>query len=187
MTNFETYYTTKFRQDITLFFLTIPDQSRFHEDNQTKQTFSIQYERLTRYFGHLDQLKKTDREYFGVALFFTVLTDMVCYFNFRENYNNFRRLTLYPKFNGNCPGGCHYHNHPSDIFVAMNFSRSKPLDILLPERLDFYEKFNEAIPTIEKETKDFLIDYLKEIDEQLFWEKCKEEFPCRLKREKINK
>jgi len=186
MTNFEKYYRTKFRQDITLFFSTIPDQSRFHEDNQTKQTFSIQYERLTRDFDHLNQLTKSDREYFGVALFFTVLTDMVCYSNFRENYNNFRRLTLYPKFIGNCPGGCHYHYHPSDIFAAMNFSRSKQLDILSSERLDFYEKFNEAISTMKKETKDFFIDHLTEIDGQQFWEKCKEEFPYRLKREKTN-
>ena len=176
MTKFETYYTTKFRQDINLFFSTIPDQSRFHEDNQTKQTFSIQYERLTRDFGHLNQLTKTDREYFGVALFFTVLTDMVCYSKYRENYNNFRRLTLYPKFIGNCPGGCHYHYHPSDIFAAMNFSRSKPLDVLSPERLDFYEKFSEAIPTMEKETKDVCSDHLTEIDEQRFCEQCKEEF-----------
>lgn len=60
MTNFETYYTTKFRQYITLFFSTIPDQSKFHEDNQTRQTFSIQYERLTGDFGHLNQLTKND-------------------------------------------------------------------------------------------------------------------------------
>lgn len=177
MTNFETYYKTKFRHDIALFFATIPDHSKFHEDNQYKQTFSIQYERLTRDFDHLKQLTKSDREYFGISLYFTVLTDMVCYSFFRENYNDFRKLTLYPKFIGNCPGGCRYHYHPSDIFIAMNFSRSKPLEILSSECLDFYEKFKEAIPTMEQETKDFFTDHLKEIDGQQFWEKCKVEFP----------
>lgn len=184
MTNFSRYYRSKFRQDITLFFSSIPDQSRFHEDNQTKQSFSIQYERLTRDFDHLNQLSKSDKEYFGVALFFTVLTDMVCYTYFQQNYNSFRRLTLYPKFIGNCPGGCHYHCHPSDIFAAMNFSRSRPLDFFSPEHLDFYEKFNEAIPTMEKETKDFFIAHLTDIDEQQFWDMCKVEFPYNYKNEK---
>ena len=39
---------------------------------------------------------------------------------------------------------------------------------------------------MEKETKDFFIDHLTEIDGQLFWEQCKEEFPYRLKRGKTN-
>ena len=186
MTNFATYYKTKFRQDISLFFSSIPDQSKFHENNQSRQTFSIQYERLTRDFDHLNQLTKSDKEYFGVALFFTILTDMICYSNFKENYNEFKKLTHYPKFIGNCPSGCHYHYNPSDIFAAMNFYRSKPLDIFSPERLDFYEKFNEAIPIMEKETKDFFIEHLTCIDGQQFWEMCKVEFPYRLKSEKTN-
>jgi hypothetical protein len=40
------------------FFSTIPDESRFHEDNQNKLTFSIQYERLTPSFDHLKFLDK---------------------------------------------------------------------------------------------------------------------------------
>lgn len=186
MTNFAAYYRTKFRQDISLFFSSIPDQSRFHEDNQSKQTFSIQYERLTRDFNHLNQLTKSDKEYFGVALFFTVLVDMVFYTNYKENYSGFSRLTLYPKFIGNCPGGCRYHYHPSDIFAALNHSRSNPLDQLSPERLDFSEKFKEAIPTMENEIKDFFVIHFKDIDGQKFWEKCKVEFPFKIEVEKAN-
>ena len=181
MTDFSTYYNTKFRQDINQFLSTIPEQSRFHEDNQTKQTFSIQYERLTRDFDHLNFLTTDDKLNFGVALFITILTDMTCYSNFRQHYDNFRRLTLYPKFIGNCPGGCHYHFHPSDIFAAMNYSRTKPLDILSPERFDFYDKFNEAIPTMEKEIKSFFVEHMTNIDGQMFWYKCKAEFPYKLK------
>jgi hypothetical protein len=117
MTNFATYYKNRFKQDINQFFSKIPDQSRFHEDNQNKQTFSIQYERLTCDFDHLNFLPKPVKEYFGVALFFTVLTDMVCYSHFRQCYENFKQLTRYPKFIVNCPGGCHYHFHPSDICI----------------------------------------------------------------------
>jgi hypothetical protein len=47
MTDFKTYYNSQFRQDINRFFSTIPDDSRFHEDKDQKQIFSIQHERLT--------------------------------------------------------------------------------------------------------------------------------------------
>lgn len=180
MINFGIYYRDKFQQDISLFFSSIPDQSKFHEDNQSRQTFSIQYERLSRDFDHLNQLSKSDKEYFGVALFFTILTDMVCYSYFKDNYNNFKSLTHYPKFIGNCPGGCHFHYHPSDIFAAMNFSRLKPLKIDSPERLDFHEKFYEAIPIMENETKDFFSEKIREINGQKFWEKCTMNFPYRI-------
>jgi hypothetical protein len=179
--NFATYYTIRFRQDINQFFSTIPDQSLFHEDNQNKQTLSIQYERLTKDFDHLNFLSKTEKEYFGIALFFTVLSDMVCYSHYKNHYQKFKELTRYPKFIGNCPGGCQYHHPPSNIFYAMNFSRTKPLELLSSERLEFYEKFIEAMPTIEKETKDFFTKYLAEIDGQEFWGKCKSDFPYTLK------
>jgi hypothetical protein len=79
MTNFEIYYNYQFRQDINKFFSTIPDNSRFHEDKHQKQVFSIQHERLTPQKNHLDFLDKGTKELFGVVLFFTILTDMVCY------------------------------------------------------------------------------------------------------------
>ena len=152
---FATYYRMKFRQDINQFFSNIPDQSRFHEDKQNKQVFSIQYERLTMDFDNLDFLNKDEREYFGVSLFFTVLTDMVCYTHFKQLYDNYRKFTLYPKFIGNCPGGCRYHYHPSDIFAAMNFSRTKRIDSHSQEHFEFYDKFLEAVPFMEQETKAF--------------------------------
>ena len=181
MTDFMKYYKNRFRQDIIQFFSTIPDQSRFHEDIQNKHTYSIQYERLTRDFDHLNFLTKPEKEYFGIALFFTVLTDMVCYSHFRQYYESFKQLTRYPKFIGNCPGGCHYHYHPSDIFAAMNYSKKNQLDILSPERLDFYEKFNEAVEPMKIETIDFFSKYLCEINGNDFWNICVNEFPYRLK------
>ncbi len=177
MTNFETYYLTKFRQDINQFFSTIPDQSKFHEDNQNKQTLSIQYERLTREFDHMNFLSADDKVNFGVALFFTVLVDEVCYTHFHSNYETFRRLTLYPKFIGNCLSWCHYHLHPRDIFNAMNQTQIKSQDNTSFNRLDFYDKFNEAIPIMKTEILNFFKQYLSDVDEQQFWEKCKIEFP----------
>jgi hypothetical protein len=179
MTAYASYYMSKFRGDFFEFFSGIPDKSKFHEDILNKETFSIQYERLTRDFGHVEFLDRTEKEYFAIALFFTVLTDMVCFSYYKNYYEKFRKLTSYPKFIGNCPGGCHYHYHPSDIFAAIN----KGFEISSKDRLDFYKKFNEAVSTMENEIVGFFHEYLNEIDGQLFWQKCKNEFPFKLKNE----
>lgn len=183
MTSFAQYYKDKFREDINQFFSTIPDASRFHEDNQNKQIFSIQYERLTLDFGHLNFLTNEEKEYFGVALFFTVLTDMVCYSHFKKHYFEFAQLARYPKFIGNCPGGCHYHFHPSDIFSAMNYSRQKKEEILANKRLDFYSKFIEAVPTMEFEIKSFINQNMNTISGEDFWNICVTEFSYKVKSE----
>ena len=172
MTDFKTYYNSKFRDDINMFFLTIPDESRFHEDTQNKLTFSIQYERLTPTFDHLNFLNKEGKEYFGVALFFTVLTDMVCFSHFKAYYGMFKNMTRYPKFIGNCPVGCNFHYHPGDIFFAMNKARSAT-----EPHLVFYDKFAEAIDTMSIETISFFTEHLPEIIGETFWSKCKNEFP----------
>lgn len=178
MTDFKTYYNSKFRDDINMFFSTIPDESRFHEDTQNKLTFSIQYERLTPTFDHLNFLDKEGKEYFGVALYFTVLTDMVCFSHFKSYYSIFKNMTRYPKFIGNCPGGCNFHYHPSDIFFAMNKSRSA-----LESHLVFYDKFIKATEAMSIETISFFEEHLTDIDGETFWLKCKNEFPY--KTEKI--
>lgn len=174
MTDFKTYYNSNFREDINMFFSTIPDESKFHEDNQNKQTFSIQYERLTPKFEHLNFLDKEKKELFGVALFLTILTDMVCFTHFKQHYSKFRNLTRYPKFIGNCPGGCQFHHEPNDIFFAM----SKGLSPNEPHLL-FRSKFLEAIETMKEETLNFFNQYLPEINGETFWGKCQREFPYR--------
>lgn len=174
MTDFEIYYNSKFREDLHLFFSTIPDESRFHEDQHNKQIFSIQHERLTPNKNHLHFLDKENKEYFAVALFFTVLVDMVCYTHYRSYYANFQNLTRYPKLIGNCLSWCRYHLHPRDIFNAMNHGRNSNEEYLL-----FIDKFLEAIEPMQEETTSFIKQYLPEINGTEFWIKCKDEFPYR--------
>jgi len=69
MIDFKTCYNSQFRQDINKFFSTIPDESRFHEDKDQKQIFSIQRERLTPQKNHLDFLDKETKELFGLPCF----------------------------------------------------------------------------------------------------------------------
>ncbi len=172
MTDFKTYYNSKFRQDINQFFSTIPDESKFHEDKEQKQIYSIQHERLTPQKTHLNFLDKETKEYFGVALYFTVLTDMVFYSHFQSYYNRFQELTRYPKLIGNCLSWCHYHLDPKDIFNAMNQGR-----IATEQHLIFYDKFIEATEIMGNETISFFNKYIQEINGQDFWDNCKMEFP----------
>jgi hypothetical protein len=186
MTDYATYYKTKFKVDLDRFFSTIPDESKFHEDCEKKQTFSIQYERLTMDFAHLDFLSTDDKVNFGVALFFSVLTDVVCFSHFKWHYQKFRALTLYPKFIGNCPSGCHFHLDPRDIFLAMNHSRKDSRNIQSKERLEFSGKLEESLPVMEEEVKEFFAKYTFDDDGHphlfktewaTFWEYCKAEIP----------
>lgn len=172
MTDFKTYYNNKFREDINQFFSTIPDNSKYHEDPQNKQILSIQYQRLTPAFDHLNFLNDSSKELFAIALFFTVLADMVCFSHFNINYTKFQNLTRYPKFIGNCPSLCNYHLHPREIFLAMNKERSINQNHLL-----FYEKFDNAVETMKEETIIFFNQYMKEVDGEYFWVCCKNEFP----------
>lgn len=123
MDSFSKYYKEKFRNDIHHFFSSVPESSKHHDNIDDKTIFTIQLERLTKDFDHLQFLLPPDKLNFAVALFFTVLVDEVCYSYYRNHYSDFRALTLYPKFIGNCPGGCRYHLHPVNIFSAICYSR----------------------------------------------------------------
>jgi hypothetical protein len=180
MNDFYKYYNGQFRNDLQMFFATIPDRSKFHDNSQDKTAFTIQLERLTQNLDHLDFLPDDkDRVKFGVALFFTVLVDEVCFSHFKQNYSAFKQLTLYPKFIGNCPGGCRFHLHPSDIFFAMN-KYDKIKNTKTQRHLNFFETFSEAAPVMEKETKDFFSNLMTTINGNEFWERCTKEFPYRL-------
>jgi hypothetical protein len=172
MINFNTYYNSNFRQDINKFFSTIPDDSKFHQDKERKEIFAIQHERLTPRHIHLDFLDKPSKELFGIALFFTVLVDMVCFTYYKENYVKFQQLTRYPKFIGNCLSTCRYHLHPREIFNAMNQGRTTTETQLL-----FIDKFGDAIEVMKRETADFFHQYLTEVNGEEFWERCERELP----------
>jgi hypothetical protein len=155
-----------------MFFSTIPDESRFHEDKDQKQLFSIQYERLTANKNHLDFLDKETKELFGVTLFYIILTDMVCFTYYKNSYKKFQNITRYPKLIGNCLRWCNSHLHPRDIFYAMNEGRGAT-----DPKLVFIHKFSESMEIMEKETIDFFNQHFTEICGTEFWERCKAEFP----------
>ena len=152
MKKFRAYYKNQFRHDINHFIATIPKGSKFHFPFNSQDSIKIQFDRLSGFRTHLDFLAKEEKEFFGVALFFTVLVDMVCYTYYQEHYDKFRKLTQYSKLIGSCPCGCLTHLHPKNIFKAMNQDLRNNED-----KLFFKDKFNSAIDVMKKETLVFLM------------------------------
>lgn len=173
MNSFQEYYFEHFNADLNKFFGSIPDSSKFHEDSERKNIRSIQYERLSLDLKHLEFLSDGQaKENFGVALFFIVLVDEVFYTYFKQDYQSFQQVTLFPKFIGNCPGGCRYHLHPKEILLAINYSRKGKLG-----EINFYESFKLAQPVFYKWIESFLqlnFPFINRID---FWNKCLRECP----------
>lgn len=175
---FEEYYRQHFQSDIQRFMMSIPPESRNHE--QDKSIFTIQYERLTKDTPHLDTIAPEFRAHFAIALFLSVLVDEVCYTHFKPFYTRFRLLTQYPKFIGNCPGGCHYHFHPREIFAAINYSRDGRNSNKRPN-VSVSEAFNESSDVMKEEIFDFFNRQLPEVSPSEFWKRCVIEFPYRTK------
>jgi len=136
----------------------------------------VQYQSLTKDFNYLDFLDINQKAYFGTALFFTVLVDQVCFSYFAQHYDKFCNLTLYPKFVGNSPSTDRINFPPRDIFTAFNYSRDKE-KMFNTQNVEFWQIYNEAIPVIENETKEFFKMHLNDIDGQEFWDKCIKELP----------
>ena len=172
--NFDKYYNGQFRQDIQTFFSKIPNRSKHTFED--RKIFTVQYQTLTKDFTYLDFLDINQKAYFGTALYFTVLVDQVCYTHYKQHYDKFYHLTLYPKFVGNSPSTDRTNFPPRDIFGAFNYCRDKEKMFNIPN-VEFWQTFNEAIPVMEQETKNFFKTHLSEIDGQQFWDKCVAELP----------
>ena len=171
---FREYYGQQFQSDIQRFMMSIPSESRNHDND--KSVFTIQYERLTKDTDHVDVIHPENRANFAMALFLSVLVDEVCYKHFRPQYPQFRNLTLYPKFIGNCPGSCQYHFHPRDIFTAINYSRDGQNAGRRPD-ITVYSHFNEACEVMKSEIFDFFTQHMTTVDPMEFWRRCVTEFP----------
>ena len=102
--------------------------------------------------------------------------DEVMFTHYKQHYAKFRKLTIYPKFLGDCPGGCHYHRHPSDIFWGMNsfFNENQKTE---KKEFEFRDVFLKSIPGMKVECYDFIKNYMPEIDKEDFWRRCSFEFP----------
>ena len=148
-----------------------PETPVYPFSGEGKNLFTIQYGRLTPERKHLDFLDKETKELFGVALFFIVLIDMVCYTHYNFIYPEFQKLTWYPKLIGNCETECLWHLHPKDILEAMDLKRHESL---LYFTLD--DKYSEAIEYMKQATINFFNLTWISVSGDEFWSYCKSSF-----------
>jgi hypothetical protein len=163
---FHTYYNNDFRSELNTFLNTIPDESRYHHNIETRNVVTIQLDRLTSNHHHLDFLNEATRINFAHALYWTILVDMVMYTHFNGHYNNFQKLTKYPKLIGNCTRGCYHHYHPRNIYDLMDLGMTD-------------EEINSSIFStkayITSEIESFVSSYLPEISVSQFLSKINDE------------
>lgn len=162
MREFHTYYKKDFRSDLNYFLGTIPDTSRYHHNFETRSEVTIQLDRLTSNHHHLDFLNESNRLNFAHALYWTILVDMVMYTHFKESYDTFRKLTMYPKLIGNCTRGCYHHYHPRNIYYQMEFKMSDE---------DINSSIISTKEPITSEIKSFFKSYIPKVNVSLFLER----------------
>jgi hypothetical protein len=161
------YYNGPFRDDLTRVIAALPSRHdhRPHE-------IAVQPRTLSRLNPIVQSWDVSGRMLFASSLFLTVLADQVCYTHFRSSYSRFRELTAYPKWRGDCPGGCRTNIEPVAIFVAIG-SREGPLGSLTD--VPFVAIPNDLFATMQREVLEFVRPHLREVDPQEFWQKCDDE------------
>ncbi len=162
---FEQYYNSLYRTHYSQFISQIPDESRYHNDLERKEIITIQRSRLSNKYTYLDFLKGEEYNHFIIALYYSVLVDMVFFTYYPQNYQQFQSLTKYPKFIGDCLSTCRFHLEPNEIFK------------IIRHKIDYKKNLSLAIPVMKTEVLNFFRDYLPEIDGEIFWNKCKENLP----------
>jgi gamma-glutamylcyclotransferase (GGCT)/AIG2-like uncharacterized protein YtfP len=167
--SFIQYYLHQFKLDLSYFFSLIPDESKFHDDIKNKSIYTIQSEQLTPKKGNLKFLSNENKDSFLIALYYSVLMDMVCYTFFKSHYEKFYRKTMYPKLIGNCLSTCHYHLNPESIFHSVygrNFSEKNTILI---------RKFTLLTEYFKVENFRLLNEYFADINQEEFWSRCSSE------------
>lgn len=116
-----------------------------------------------------------ERQYlFAAGLFLTVLADQVCYTHFQPQYEGFRRLTLYPKWRGDCPGACNYQIHPRHVFLTIG---RRPSEHPSWEQLRYSLFPDDLLSTMESEVMSFVRSYIPDVSPEAFWQLCGAEIP----------
>src|SRR5688500_7663918 len=115
---FADYYNKLFREDLAQVLDASPPAHAHEPDEVTIQPKTISEANLI-----VQSWAQDRRLLFAAGLFLTVLADQVCYTHFADSYPRFRSLTKYPKWRGDCPGGCLSHIHPGAVFRTVGRSR----------------------------------------------------------------
>lgn len=166
-TTLSSYYGTQFRDDLRR---VLANAHQIHPHGEV----TIQPRSISRENRVIRMWREERRSLFASALLLTVLVDQVCYTYFKEVYPQFRALTMYPKFRGDCPGGCHRHLHPLTVLRAMGKEPGCALDyyiVPLP-----YDHLAEGFSTVlDTEVTTFCENLLPSLDAEQLLKRCRAE------------
>lgn len=161
---FREYYHGPFHADL----VTVVDASPSPHHPSEHGAVIVQPRTLSAENPHIRAWGPGRTDHFASALYWTVLVDQVCYTHFKVHYGAFQRLTRYPKFRGNCPGGCSYNLHPRKILNAIG---SKPPNAWLGRA----HLSNDAVDVMRNEIFDFFERHVTGIPSRDFWRRCRAE------------
>jgi len=161
--DYREYYGDPFRGDLASVVLGLPSSHGTEPDGGAV----LQPRSLSRSNPAIVKMPADRRSLFATALFFTVLVDEVAYTHFRGSYDAFRKLTLYPKLLGDCPGGCHYHLEPSAIFRALESREGPATGWTGGAAFD-----EDAVEVMHVEVVDFFRAHQPEVSGAEFWAAC---------------
>lgn len=167
---FATYYHGLFREDLTLVAAAVPTT---HEHDAGEVVF--QPRTISRHNAVVRTWPEERRLLFAAGLFLTALVDQVCYTHFRDSYPRFRELTRYPKWRGDCPGGCFHNIHPIAVFRAIGARLGSLNDI---RDLPFSALPDDLLSTGKEEVYEFMLRHLPEVAPDEFWRRCEAEIPA---------
>lgn len=166
--NLGTYYNSRFRDDLALLLRSSTPSCR----DSTSERF-IQPRMLSSANPWVRSTSKERRLLFEQSLFLTILVDQVCYTHRRLCYPRFRSLTMYPKFTGDCPGGCHSHLHPLNLrgLVGCAPGGHPGPNATAPYGVDILD-------TYRAEVESFVCTHMPELGTPTaFWGLCRAEIP----------
>ena len=170
---FADYYNGRFRNDLATVIAAVPPA---HEHASGEVTLQPRF--LSRSNPVIHRWSEEQRMLFASALLLTVLADQVCYTHFHDVYGRFRELTAYPKWRGDCPGGCAYHIEPAVILRAIGAAEGRLATI---DDLPLHAFPDDLFQTMRSEVADFFERHLPNVDGDDFWQRCDAEIPTHFK------
>lgn len=167
--HFNDYFPDTYHRHLERFYASLPEGILRHEDVRRQGIPCIQFPYLAGMVDskYLDFLSDAEIAYFGVALHFEILFDMVCYTHFQTIHADFRAVTKYPKFIGGCPGACHIRNYPHQVFDALR--------LLCEKRgcaFDYRGVLRQSMDPMRVHITTLIATHGLRVDPDAFWAKC---------------
>lgn len=173
MVTFNDYYNGAFRGDLHAILAGAP---RTHKHVGDPPGGTLQPRGLSLENPAIVSLPPEGKRWFAIAFYFTVLVDMVVHSQFRSFHPAFEALARYPKWRGDCPGGCYSHIDPVVIFASFGQLPGR----LVPDAVTAYmPRLAEAVPTMRRETVSFFSRQMPALAGEEVWRCCCEEEPLR--------